>query len=131
MRHFPQFHKIQYILKMSLKETPFTISQVLIYTTSVSWIWFYIERNTFYNSKKFGFILKVSLKETFATISKIPIYTKGFLNFNFHLQQFQKFLIYITIVSQIWFYIGVLWKNTFSIYWIFWNCRRCLFKRHL
>ena len=83
------------VLKLYLQETFFTISQILIYTTSVSWIWFYIEIVIFYNFKKIKFILKVSLKETFSTILQISIFNKGVLNFNFsfnfHIQQFHKF----------------------------------------
>ena len=45
-RDFPQFHKFQYILKVSLQETPSTIPKNWIYTKSVSW------KDTFHNSTK-------------------------------------------------------------------------------
>ena len=45
-RHFPQFHKFQYILKVSLKETPSTIQKNWIYIKGVSW------KDTFHNSTK-------------------------------------------------------------------------------
>ena len=98
-RHLSQFHKIQYILK----ETLFTISQILIYIESVS------SRDIFYNSQKLGFILKVSFQDILSTISQILIYTTTcLLNlilywrclFKGHLLQFPKNWIYIEDVSS-------------------------------
>ena len=42
-RYLLQFHKSWYILKVSFQKKPSTISQMLIYIISISWIWFYIE----------------------------------------------------------------------------------------
>ena len=139
-KQFPHFHKIQYILKVVSS----TISQILIYTTSVLWIWFYIEgvswRDIFYNSKKIGFILKVSLQETLSIIPQIPIYTKGvswrdtfhnFTNFNLYYKCLLKLVLYWRDTfynsKKNWIYtIGVSWRDTshnsikFNIY------QRCL-----
>ena len=111
-KQFPHFHKIQYILKVVSS----TISQILIYTTSVFWIWFYIEgvswRDIFYNSKKIGFILKMSLQETLSTIQQISIYTKGVSSRDiFH--DFTNFNLYYKCLLNL------------ILYW------RCLSKRHL
>ena len=74
--HLSQFQKNPIYTKGV--STPSTISQILIYITSVSWFWFYIESKYFLQfQKKIGFILNVSFKEAHFTIPQNLIYIKG------------------------------------------------------
>ena len=157
-RHFPQFHKIQYIPKVSLEETPSIISQILIYTTSGSWIWFYIERvssrDTFHNFTNFNYTTSVSWiwfyiegvspRDTFYNSKKIGFILRCV--FKRHFPQFNKFqyilkgslqethsmisqiLIYTTSVFWIWFYIEGVSSRD-----TFYNSKKIEFilKRHL
>ena len=67
--HYPQFQKKSIYTKGV--STPFVILQILIYTTIVSWFWFYIEGKHFLQFKKKNwFIVKAS------TIPQNLIYTK-------------------------------------------------------